>query len=128
VTATWPDTVTNKTNTAVIWDQIITAPSSDHLSNFGPATKKKLIKSAAGKPIDPSRGLLKLKNQKAKYQITHPSGKIAGTKDVKLQVHYNVQPWVGLLTWDQGRDIGKWKAFKGGISESFMLPELKVKA
>jgi len=72
--------------------------------------------------------LLKLKNQKPKYQITHPSGKIAGAKDVRLQVHYNVQPWVGILTWDLGRDLGQWKAFQGGLSKAFELPAVKVKA
>lgn len=62
VTAEWPAAAgagagahSNATNQAVIWDSIITAPSSDHLANLGPATLKKLKKSAAGKPIDPSR-------------------------------------------------------------------------
>lgn len=58
VTAEWPATKdggNNATNQAVIWDSIITAPSSDFLGNYGPATLKKLRKSAAGKPIDPSR-------------------------------------------------------------------------
>lgn len=61
VTAEWPTggggahSNGNATNQAVIWDSIITAPSSDHLANLGPATLKKLRKSAAGKPIDPSR-------------------------------------------------------------------------
>lgn len=63
ITAEWPSTTpsgasiaSNATaNQAVIWDSIITAPSSDHLANIGAATLKKLKKSAAGKPIDPSR-------------------------------------------------------------------------
>lgn len=61
VTAEWPasasaaDGTANATNQAVIWDQIITSPSSDHLANLGPAAMRKLKKSAAGKPIDPSR-------------------------------------------------------------------------
>ena len=42
-------------NEAVIWDTIITAPTSDHLSNVGPIARKKLAKSAKGKSIDPSR-------------------------------------------------------------------------
>ena len=53
VSATWPST--NTTNEAVIWDTIITSPSADHLQNIGPAAMKKLIKSAKGKSIDPSR-------------------------------------------------------------------------
>jgi hypothetical protein len=59
VSASWPDpTAMNKTalvNEAVIWDTIITSPSADHLQNIGPAAKKKLIKSALGKSIDPTR-------------------------------------------------------------------------
>jgi hypothetical protein len=59
VTAEWPDTTAggaaNATNKAVIWDSIITSPSADHLTNIGPVAKRKLIKSAAGKSIDPSR-------------------------------------------------------------------------
>ncbi|KEZ39958.1 putative signal peptidase subunit protein [Scedosporium apiospermum] len=128
VTAEWPDSPgSNATNSAVIWDSIITSPSSDHLANVGPATMKKLRRSAAGKSIDPSRGILKLRNQRPKYQITHPSGKVAQVSDVKLKLHYNVQPWVGLLTWNQERAYGKWEAMKGGVSKLFDFPALKNK-
>ncbi|KAK8148324.1 Signal peptidase complex subunit [Beauveria asiatica] len=126
VTADWPG-VDNTTNSAVIWDSIITNPSADHLLNIGPATLKKLRKSSAGKSIDPNRGKLKLKNQKPKYQITHPSGKIAQTEDVTLKLHYNVQPWVGLLTWNLPRDLFLWKTMSGGESDKLALPALKVK-
>ncbi|KAK0635197.1 signal peptidase subunit-domain-containing protein [Bombardia bombarda] len=135
VTAEWPatpavtGTPSNTTlNQAVIWDTIITAPSADHLANIGPAALKKLQKSAAGKSIDPSRGKLSIKNQRPKYQITHPSGKIAETDNVVLKLHYNVQPWVGLLTWNQDVDIGLWKQLKGGLSKKFSLPAIKKKA
>ncbi|KAF3065111.1 Signal peptidase complex subunit SPC3 [Daldinia childiae] len=128
VTAEWPSAdSTNQTNKAVIWDSIITSPSADHLSNLGPASLKKLRKSAAGKTIDPSRGKLTLKNQKPKYQITHPTGKIASTDDVTLRVHYNVQPWVGVLTWNQDSDFGLWKKMGDGLSKAFALPALKKK-
>ncbi|UPK93541.1 hypothetical protein LCI18_004476 [Fusarium solani-melongenae] len=126
VTAEWPGPG-NATNEAVIWDSIITNPSADHLKNIGPVAMKKLKRSAEGKSIDPSRGILKLRNQKPKYQITHPSGKVAEKDNVELKVHYNVQPWVGLLTWDQGQDIGLWKKLAGGVSEKFQLPALKTK-
>ncbi|KAI2623451.1 signal peptidase 22 kDa subunit [Xylaria nigripes] len=153
VTAEWPasplghDDGMNQTNKAVIWDTIITSPSSDHLANIGPATLKKLRKSAAGKSIDPSRyedpsipavrgtetdkkdtihrGKLSLKNQRPKYQITHPAGKVAKTEDVTLHVHYNVQPWVGILTWNQDVDFGLWKRMAQGVSKAFGLPALK---
>ncbi|KAI1663062.1 signal peptidase 22 kDa subunit [Daldinia decipiens] len=128
VTAEWPSAHgTNQTNKAVIWDSIITSPSADHLSNLGPASLKKLRKSAAGKTIDPSRGKLTLKNQKPKYQITHPTGKIASTDHVTLRVHYNVQPWVGVLTWNQDSDFALWKKMADGLSNAFALPALKKK-
>lgn len=64
VTAEWPDnsagSTANATNKAVIWDSIITSPSADHLTNIGPVAKRKLIKSAQGKSIDPSRYVLHL--------------------------------------------------------------------
>lgn len=73
------------------------------------------------------RGILKLKNQKPKYQITSPTGKLAETDDVKLYVHYNVQPWVGVLTWTPKMNLGSWKMMKGGVSKVFRLPGLKKK-
>ena len=77
--------------------------------------------------ICPHRGLLKISNQRPKYQITHPSGKIGKTQDVKLRLHYNVQPWVGPLAWDQEVDIGLWHKLEGGISTEFALPPVKKK-
>ncbi|KAI1423015.1 signal peptidase subunit [Xylaria sp. FL1777] len=133
VTAEWPapptgvSDTTNQTNKAVIWDTIITSPSSDHLANIGPATLKKLRKSAAGKSVDPKRGKLSLKNQRPKYQITHPTGKVAKTDDVTLHVHYNVQPWVGMLTWNQDIDFALWKKMARGVSKAFELPAVKSK-
>ena len=73
------------------------------------------------------RGLLKIKNQRPKYQITHPSGKIGDVEDVKLRVHYNVQPWFGMLTWNYNDNYGYWKAFEGGESKKFDLPPVKKK-
>jgi signal peptidase complex subunit 3 len=67
VSAVWPSSNTSysskdleagtgkEMNEAVIWDTIITSPSSDHLSNLAPVAKKKLVKSGKGKSIDPSR-------------------------------------------------------------------------
>lgn len=73
------------------------------------------------------RGILKLKNQKPKYQITHPSGKVAEVEDVTLKLHYNVQPWVGFLTWDMKERLLLWNPIKGGVSPKFTLPRLKKK-
>ncbi|KAH6626421.1 signal peptidase subunit-domain-containing protein [Chaetomium sp. MPI-SDFR-AT-0129] len=133
VTAEWPSaggssgSGQNATNQAVIWDSIITAPSSDHLANLGPVAMKKLRRSAEGKSIDPSRGKLTLKNQRPKYQITHPSGKLAEQDDVVLRLHYNVQPWVGLLTWNQDVDLWNWKTLRNNLSKKFTLPAIKKK-
>jgi hypothetical protein len=67
VTAVWPSANVSRgsgdleageekvMNEAVIWDTIITSPSSDHLSNLSPVAKKKLLKSGKGKSVDPSR-------------------------------------------------------------------------
>ena len=61
VTATWPNdnatAVANGVpeNEAVIWDEIVTSPSADHLVNLGPVKKAALIKSAKGKAVDKNR-------------------------------------------------------------------------
>jgi signal peptidase complex subunit 3 len=68
-----------------------------------------------------------LKNQKPKYQITSLDGKLAEVEGVKLEVHYNVQPWVGVLTWRPKMELGGWKLMKGGVSKAFKLPALKKK-
>ena len=72
-------------------------------------------------------GILSLKKERPKYQITHPSGKMASTEDVTLRLHYNVQPWVGILAWNQDVDYGRWKKLEGGHSQKFTLPALKKK-
>lgn len=68
-----------------------------------------------------------MKAVKSKYQITAPSGKLASTENVTLTVHYNVQPWVGILTWRSQMDLGAWKVMKGGVSRAFSLPAVKEK-
>ncbi len=73
------------------------------------------------------RGKLELKNQKAKYQITSPTGKVAETDNVVLKLHYNVQPWVGILTWTPQVEFGTWKKVKGGVSKVFKFQALKPK-
>ena len=42
-----------------------------------------------------------------------------------LKVHYNVQPWVGVLTWTPQIEFGKWRKMKGGVSKLFNMPALK---
>ena len=74
-------------------------------------------------------GIIQLKNNKPKYQITDISGIISERNNVTLEVGWNVQPWVGALTWTmrEGQDLWKWKGVRGGISRSFNMPELKGK-
>jgi hypothetical protein len=72
-------------------------------------------------------GKLSLKNQRPKYQITHPTGKVAEKDDVVLRLHYNVQPWVGVLTWNQDVNFWKWKTLKNGLSKKFSFPAIKKK-
>ena len=57
VSANWPNATSQGelVNEAVIWDTIITNPSADHLQNITPSAMKKLVRSAKGKAIDPSR-------------------------------------------------------------------------
>ncbi|EPQ62433.1 Bgt-3656 [Blumeria graminis f. sp. tritici] len=127
VSATWPNSTSSQvSNEVVIWDSIITNPSADHLLNVGPATKQKLIKSSQGLSIDPRRGKLELRNQRAKYHITTPTGRLADTKNVTLRLHYNVQPWIGVLTWTPSIEFGRWKKMNGGMSKAFKFPSIKA--
>ena len=44
-----------------------------------------------------------------------------------LEVGWNVQPWVGALTWTMpdGNSWGRWNGVSGGRSRMFDLPALK---
>jgi hypothetical protein len=44
-----------------------------------------------------------------------------------LKLRYNVQPWVGLLTWDLKETLYMWNPVKGGESKKFALPAIKKK-
>lgn len=74
-------------------------------------------------------GIVRLKNSKPKYQITDISGKLASQNNVTLELGWNVQPWVGALTWttQEGQGFGRWKGVQGGRSKAFDLPALKSK-
>ena len=56
---------------------------------------------------------------------------MASAENVVLRLHYNVQPWVGLLSWDDlpgGLDaLGRWERVRGGASKAFALPPVKSK-
>lgn len=112
---------------AIIWDTIIPAPAtrfaySNIRDRYFPSKNQKTIK----KPSRPSTeltkpGLLKLRNQKPKYQITDITGRISERDSASLVVGWNIQPWVGALLWNGGfMDAGV-----EGRSIPFSLPPLK---
>ncbi|GAM83986.1 hypothetical protein ANO11243_019760 [Dothideomycetidae sp. 11243] len=91
----------------------------------------------ASYPKGTTEGIVRLSDQKPKYQVTTPAGRIAGLENCTLHLRYNVQPWVGALTWDAWpravADEGKaesiltplWKSLSGGRSKTFKMPAVK---
>lgn len=144
ITATYPSSEASSASPpsqAVIWDTIINSHSQTHplnplqlLKPAKPAPKpSKKSKSPSAtkkdkKEVEP--GIIKLKNSKPKYQITDISGVLSERSNVTLEVGWNVQPWVGALTWTfgEGRSFGRWNGVKGGRSKSFDMPALKGKS
>ena len=86
---------------------------------------KKSKQIAKAYPEGGRPGIVKLNTQRPKYQITDVTGKIAERENATLTLHWNVQPWVGALTWTNTRNIGRWAGLKGGQSEQFAFPPLK---
>jgi hypothetical protein len=140
VMASYPSsgTVGAPSSDAVIWDAIIPAPPTPYSfqnlkARYWPDKSAKSAKARkspmSSKTKEPAKpGVLALKNQKPKYQITDPSGIISERSNVTLIVGWNVQPWVGALVWDQsllGNRVGPWAAGKAGRSEPFDFPPLK---
>ncbi|OOQ85627.1 putative microsomal signal peptidase subunit (gp23) [Penicillium brasilianum] len=141
---------------AIIWDSIIPASpspysweilkekatalipssltsSSSKSSSGGKRATKRNTKSKtsaaknkkAAEPVTP--GILRLRGQKAKYQISDITGRLAERQNVTLSVGWNVQPWVGALWWAPA--TGAVPRTEGQIvsSESFDFPALKGK-
>ena len=147
VLATYPSlSPSSPPSQAIIWDTIIASPSQQHPLNplellglssaftskppSGTKSKSKAKAAAAPKPKATAKpGVLSVKNVKPKYQITDVSGKLASRSNVTLEVGWNVQPWVGALTWTMRDENGwgMWKGMKGGRSEVFEMPGLKGK-
>jgi len=148
ITATYsPSSPTTPPSQAIIWDDIIKSESQlnpytpfdafDELaSSFKKSSKTQKTKKpkTAGKKklVEPEvqPGIVRLANSKPKYQITDISGKLASQNNVTLELGWNVQPWVGALTWttQEGKGFGRWKGVQGGRSRSFDLPALKGKS
>ena len=144
ILATWPSNSPSSgipPSQAVIWDTIINSPSQSHPFNplqlFGlpGATPKQSRKARLSSSRDTGTqkakpGIINLKNAKPKYQITDITGKLASRENVTLEVGWNIQPWVGALTWtlEEGRSFGRWSGIRGGKSSAFNLPALKGKS
>jgi Signal peptidase subunit len=140
VMASYPSssTIGAGSSDAVIWDAIIPAPSTPYSfqnlkARYFPdkgakstRTRKSSTSNKTKELVKP--GVLILKNQKPKYQITDPSGVMSERSNATLTVGWNIQPWVGALIWDQsllGNRIGAWDVAKVGRSEPFNFPALK---
>lgn len=139
ITASYPSTdnpSTNPQSSSVIWDAIIPSNLAPWHPNtyIHPSTKSSTSKSKSknkkskdiGKPYPPGGepGIVKLSNQKPKYQITDISGKISERTNATLTLHWNVQPWVGPLVWDNRKTYGLWQGLQGGDAK-FDFPSLK---
>jgi signal peptidase complex subunit 3 len=128
---------------AIIWDAILASasapwnqnhfvhPTSSKAKKVLPKKSKKAL--AAEKAKAPKeellfpRGELHLANQRPKYQITDITGKLQNRTDVILELGWNVQPWVGALTWTNWQKVGAWKGLEGGRSEAFEFPAIGAK-
>ncbi|EEH33266.1 hypothetical protein PAAG_04319 [Paracoccidioides lutzii Pb01] len=137
----------NITTESIIWDTIIPATESPYsipaLSRrLFPSKKSKFSRSSKNTSTSKKSqkpGLIRLRNQKPKYQITDISGRLASRENAQLVVAWNVQPWIGVLMWSPSSkvagniggvlggifDVAFITAGKGGRSKPFSFPELK---
>ncbi len=133
ITASYPSSSpsTIPSSEAVIWDAIIPSDfARSHANTYLHPTTSKTKPSKKSKqkgkpyPEGASPGIVRLSNQKPKYQITDVSGKIAERTNATLNLHWNIQPWVGALVWTNTKTYGRWEGLKGGVS-GFEFPALK---
>ncbi|TID23124.1 signal peptidase 22 kDa subunit [Venturia nashicola] len=133
ITATYPSkNATEPPSQAIVWDAILpSALAPWHHNQYihptpKPAAKNSRVVSRSGPVYSRTKrpGILKLSNQKPKYQITDHTGLLAERKDAQLELSWNIQPWVGALTWKKPDDFGRWKKLKGGKSKVFSFPEV----
>ncbi|KAE8150179.1 signal peptidase subunit-domain-containing protein [Aspergillus avenaceus] len=116
---------------SIIWDAIIEAPESPY--SFSALKEKYLAKgktakrATKGKKKEAKPGVLRLRNQRAKYSISDITGRLAERENVTLAVGWNVQPWVGALFWSPRSGAVPRTEGVAGLSGSFKFPELKGK-
>ncbi|KAF2727153.1 signal peptidase 22 kDa subunit [Polyplosphaeria fusca] len=123
---------------AIIWDAILPAasapwhqnhyihpdPRKSQSKNSKAKNKVKAKGKAAGLDSPYKRGELHLSDSNPKYRITDISGKLQNRTDVRLELGWNVQPWVGALTWANKNKYGVWEALEGGESDKFDFPSI----
>ncbi|KAE9966998.1 hypothetical protein BLS_006638 [Venturia inaequalis] len=133
ITATYPSkNSTEPPSQAIVWDAILpSALAPWHHNQYihptpKPAGKNSRVVNRSGPVYSRTKrpGILKLSNQKPKYQITDHTGLLAEREDAQLELSWNIQPWVGALTWKKPVDFGQWKKLKGGKSKVFSFPQV----
>jgi hypothetical protein len=123
---------------AIIWDAILASTSAPwHQNHYihpdpkGKKLPKKSKKAQLAEKTNPTGpypiGELHLSAQRPKYQITDITGKLQNRENVTLELGWNVQPWVGPLTWTNWQTFGVWKGLEGGRSEPFEFPAIGAK-
>lgn len=116
---------------AIIWDAILPSKLEPWHQNqyIHPTAAPKGAHRTSAKIYSAKHtpGALRLRNQKPKYLVTDPRGKLATQDNVTLSLEWNVQPWVGALVWPMDRDWGVWKRLRGGRTEPFTFPQVSQK-
>ena len=133
-----PSSSLNPYSESIIWDKIVEPPESPYSFNnlrerffpsssrSGSGKKKGLVANKNKKKATESTpGVLRLRGQKSKYQISDITGKLAERPNVTLSVGWNVQPRVGLLWWSPRSGAIPRTAGTAGVSEPFDFPALK---
>jgi hypothetical protein len=106
----------------------LTSSSSSKGKTAGKRNAKRTTTTKNKKAVEVvAPGVLRLRGQKAKYQISDITGRLAERQNVTLSVGWNVQPWVGALWWAPG--TGAVPRTEGQIvtSKAFDFPALKGK-
>ncbi|KAJ5318011.1 hypothetical protein PENANT_c004G00326 [Penicillium antarcticum] len=138
------DTIIEATPSPYSWDIVkdeILARVPEQIAPAAAAAKRRIKKRAAAEkaaakkaaaakkqkkndePVAP--GVLRLRGQKGKYQISDITGILAERQNVTLHVGWNVQPWVGALWWAPATGAVPRTAGTIVPSAPFDFPELK---